>query len=140
MGRKSKIIDLTDAAKHELEEGYKYSKSPQFSRRCHIVLLKSQGRTSKEIADIFGITTQPVNRWCNRYLESGINGLETKEGQGRKPIFNKKKDESIIKAAVQKERQRLKKAKEVIENELNKPFSLKTLQRFLKELADDGSE
>lgn len=140
MGRKSKKIDLTETEKKALEKGYKYSKSSHFSRRCHFVLLKSQGKTSEEIADIFGITIQPVNRWCNRYLKDGIKGLQTKPGQGRKPIFDKKKDESIIRETVQKERQRLTKAKEIIEDELDKSFSLKTLQRFLKTLAADGSE
>lgn len=140
MGRKSKVIDLTEAEKTELQKGYKYSKSPNFSRRCHFVLLKNQGKTSQEIADIFGITRQPVNSWCNSYLEKGIIGLKTKKGQGRKPILDKTKDEAIIKATVQKERQRLKKAKEVLENELDKSFSVKTLQRFLKTLAADGSE
>ena len=140
MGRKSKVIDLTEAERTELEAGYKYSQSSNFSRRCHFVLLKNQGKSSKEIADIFGITIQPVNRWCNRYLESGIAGLQTKKGQGRKPILDKAADKSIIKARVQQERQRLKNAKDVLENDLNKSFSLKTLQRFLKTLAVDGNE
>ena len=140
MGRKSKVIDITKAERTELEAGYKYSKSSNFSRRCHFVLLKNQGKSSKEIADIFGITIQPVNRWCNRYLKSGIAGLQTKKGQGRKPILDKAADKSIIKARVQQERQRLKNAKEVLENDLNKSFSLKTLQRFLKTLAVDGNE
>jgi transposase len=140
MGRKSKTIDLTEAEKTALEKGYKYSKSSHFSRRCHFVLLKNQGKTSQEIADIFGVTIQPVNRWCNRYLESGIAGLQTKVGQGRKPILDKATDQSIIKKTVQQERQRLKNAKEILENELDKSFSLKTLQRFLKTLAVDGSE
>ena len=140
MGCKSKVIDLTKAEKTELDQGYKYSKSTNFSRRCHFVLLKNQGKTSQEIADIFGITIQPVNRWCNRYLKKGISGLQTKEGQGRKKILDKTKDESIIKATVQKERQRLRNAKEILEEELDKSFSLKTLQRFLKTLVADGSE
>ncbi len=140
MGRKSKVIDLTEAEETELQSGYKYSKSSSFSRRCHFVLLKNQGKTSQEIADIFGITDQPVNRWCNRFLEKGIKGLQTKTGQGRKPILDNTKDESIIKATVQQERQRLKNAKEILENELDKSFSLKTLQRFLKTLAADGNE
>ena len=140
MGRKSKVIDLTDAERTELENGYKYSKSPNFSRRCHFVLLKNQGKTSQEIADIFGTTRQPVDRWCKSYLAKGINGLKTKEGQGRKPILDKEKDEAIIKSTVKKERQRLKNAKEILENELDKSFSLKTLQRFLKTLAADGNE
>lgn len=140
MGRKSKIIDLTDAEKKELEQGFKYSKSSHFSRRCHFVLLKNQGKTSQEIADIFGITIQPVNRWCNRFLEKGIVGLQTKKGQGRKKIFDRTNDESIVKATVQRERQRLKNAKGILEKELDKSFSLKTLQRFLKTLAADGNE
>jgi transposase len=105
-----------------------------------LCIAKNQGKTSQEIADIFGITDQPVNRWCNRFLEKGIKGLQTKTGQGRKPILDKTKDKSIIKATVQQERQRLKNAKEILENELDKSFSLKTLQRFLKTLAADGNE
>lgn len=140
MGRKVKVIDLTEAAKTELQDGYKYSKSAIFSRRCHFILLKSQGKSSKEIGEIFGTTDQRVNRWCSRYLENGIAGLKTKAGQGRKAIFDKTKDEVLIKSTVKKERQRLKKAKEILEIELDKSFSLKTLQRFLKTLAADGSE
>ena len=140
MGRKSKVIDLTDGARKELEAGYKYSKSSHFSRRCHFVLLKSQGKTSEEISEIFGITIQPVNRWCNRYLEKGIEGLQTKPGQGRKPILDKQNDEAIIKKTVQQERQKLKKAKENLDGQLDKSFSLKTVQRFLKTLAADGNE
>ena len=140
MGRKSKIIDLREVEKKELDQGYRYSKSVHFSKRCHFVLLKNQGKTSEEIATIFGITFQVVNRWCNRYLKEGIKGLQTNPGQGRKPILDKEKDIAIIKQTVQKERQRLKNAKDIIESELDKSFSLKTLQRFLKTLAADGSE
>ena len=46
MGRKSKVIDLTEAEKRELHKVYKNSKSSNFSRRCHFVLLKNQGKTS----------------------------------------------------------------------------------------------
>ena len=139
MGRRSKVIDLTEIEQAELERGYKYSKSPSFSRRCHFVLLKNQGKPSQEIADLFGITIQPVNRWCNRYVNQGMAGLRTKVGQGRKPILDKNKDQPIVRATIQQERQRLKKAKEILEDELNKSFSVKTLHRFLKTLAADGS-
>lgn len=140
MGRKAKKIDLTEAARKELEAGYKYSKSRSFSKRCHMILLKSQGKTSEEIAKIFGTTIQPVNSWCKRYLAEGIDGLKTVSGQGRKRILNKDKDLSIIKARVQQERQKLSNAKKILEEELDKSFSLKTLQRFLKTMAADGNE
>ena len=140
MGRKSKIIDLTEAERSALETGYKYSKSRVFSQRCHIILLKNQGLTSQQIADIFGWTFQPVNSWCKKYIQSGIEGLKTKSGQGRKPILNKEQDEAKVKAAIKEERQRIKLAKEALEKELGKNFSVLTLKRFLKNLSADGNE
>ena len=138
MGRKAKKIDLTDAEKTELEIGFKQSKSKVFSQRCHYILLKHQGRTSKEIAEIYGTTDQPINSWCKRYRKKGMAGLQTKPGQGRKLILDKELDKAKVKAAVQKERQRIKMAKGELERGLGKKFSTSTLKRFLKKLAADG--
>lgn len=139
MSRKIKNIELANEERSILEKGFKESKSPQLSRRCHIILLKSGGRTSKEVATIFGITDQCVNNWVKRYESNGMQGLQTRVGQGRKPILNKHQDEQKVKAAVKNERQRLKLAKEALEKELNKEFSLLTLKRFLKNLSADGN-
>ena len=140
MGRKSKKIDLTQAELVELEKGYRNSKSNSFSQRCHMILLKNQGRSSQEIAAIFGTTFQPVNSWVKRYVKDGIDGIKTKPGQGRKPILNKLQDEVKVKAAIKKERQRIKLAKESLEKDLGKSFSILTLKRFLKNLSADGNE
>lgn len=140
MGRKSKKIDLTQAELVELEKGYRNSKSKSFSQRCHMILLKNQGRSSQEIADIFGTTFQPVNSWVKRYVKDGIDGIKTKPGQGRKPILNKLQDEVKVKAAIKKERQRIRLAKESLEKDLGKSFSILTLKRFLKNLSADGNE
>jgi len=139
MGRKSKIVKLTDEQRLSLEQGYKNSTKTQFSRRCHIILLKNEGYTSQEIANIFRITIQPVNKWVKRYEAQGISGLQTKTGQGRKPILNKQQDEAKVRAAVQKERQRLKLVKAELEEQLDKQFSLLTLKRFLKNLSANGN-
>ena len=63
MGRKAKVIELTAQERVELEKGYKNSENAHFSRRCHIIVLKSEGFTSEQIAKIFQITIQPVNNW-----------------------------------------------------------------------------
>lgn len=105
-----------------------------------MILLKNQGLTSQQIADIFGVTFQPVNSWIKRYLSDGIEGLKTKSGQGRKPILNKEQDEAKVKAAIKNERQRIKLAKEDLEKDLGKSFSVLTLKRFLKNLGADGNE
>ena len=138
MGRKPKKLDITNAEQLQLESGYKNQKGA-FSQRCHIVLLKTRGKSSVEIAQIFGITDQAVNNWVRRYKNEGIQGLRTRPGRGRPSTF-KPSDEKIVKAIVKKERQRLKMAKDLLEQELDKSFSIQTLKRFLKNLSADGNE
>jgi transposase len=105
-----------------------------------MVLLKAEGLPTRMIVPIVGITSEKsINLWIKRYSEFGISGLRNLPGQGRKSIL----DESNIKLvmeSVQKERQRLTKAKEMIEEQMGKRFDLKTLKRFLKNLAVDISE
>jgi transposase len=139
MGRKAKTLKLSETAKAELEQLGKQSGSVQLSQRCFIILLKSKGLKSVDIAEILGITDQSVNNWVKRYEATGIDGLRTKPGQGRKPILTREEDEKQVRAIIEKERQRLKLVKEEIERSCEKEFSLSTLKRFLKTLSADGN-
>lgn len=124
-----------------LEEGFRNDKNPTYRMRCHLVLLKSQGRSSKEISLLHGYPTQAtINNWLTRYEKEGISGLRTSKGQGRKPILNKAAHEAQIKKSVKAERQRLSVAKAEIENELSLTFSTKTLTRFLKKISVGTNE
>ncbi len=138
MGR-TRIVDLSPSDRQELEKGYRESKNATFSRRCHIVLLKSDRRSSKTVAEIVGTNQISVNEWLNRYESEGIEGLKTRPGRGRKAILDQDKDTEAVRKAVENERQRLYNAKELLEEELDKSFSLKTLQRFLKSVSADGN-
>ena len=138
MGRKVKSIELNMYQRAELENGYKTGR-PIFSKRCHMILLKSESKSSKEVATLLMTNEVSINKWMSRYKKQGIEGLKTKAGQGRKPILNKEVDEEQVKAAVKKERQRLKHAKAELELHIGKEFSLKTLKRFLKKLTADGN-
>jgi transposase len=138
MGRIIKI-ELNDNQRQELENGYRNGKSHSFRTNCHLVLLKSEGRKSKEIASFLGISEQKVNRWLWRYKQNEIKGLEIREGRGRPSILQTKDTESV-KRAVQKHRQRIAQAKVELEKNLGKEFSQKTLERFLKNLTADISE
>lgn len=135
MSRKIKVLELSSDEKAKLILGYRDSSNFPFSRRCHIILLKHTGRTSKDIASILGMTDQSVNNWVKRFSSTGIDGLLTKPGQGRRAILDKETDAHKVREVVEWERQRLKLAKEGLEEELGKKFSTKTLSRFLKLLA-----
>ena len=137
---KIRTVELSSEDKQVLEEGYRSGKSHAFRKRCQLVLLKSQGRTSKDVGQIVGMNHISVNNWLSRYQVEGILGLITKPGRGRKPVLDQAQDATKVRKAVEQERQRLSQAKLILETELNKEFSLKTLKRFLKKLNVDTEE
>lgn len=140
MGRKLEII-LSAEQKLKLETMFRTSKNATLRQRCQIVLLKSGGRTSKDIGSIVGIKSEyQINSWIKRYNDNyhkgGISVLGNASGQGRPRILNQQ-DVPMIRQAVEKERQRLSQAKVIIEEQKQQSFSLKTLKRFLKVLSTD---
>ncbi len=134
---KIRTIELSSHKKQSLEEGYHSGKSHAFRKRCQLILLKSQGHTSQDVGQIVKMNQISVNNWLSRYQKEGIQGLFTKPGRGRKPLLDQQQDAATVRQAVQQERQRLSQAKRILEKDLNKEFSLKTLKRFLKSLTSD---
>lgn len=128
---KTKVIELTTEQRQELENGYRNGKTHSFRQRCQIILLKSENRTSLEIAAILGGCEMTVNNWLKRYEQSGIEGLLTRAGRGRKSIL-KAEDLEPVKEAVKKSRQRLSQAQVELEANLGRSFSASTLKRYLK--------
>ena len=131
---KIKTLELTKAQRAALEKGYREGDSHTFRVRCQIMLLKSERRTSAEIAEILGCCEMAVNNWLKRFESEGIEALRTRPGRGRKPILDTGKDLQRVKQAVQRSRQRISLAKAELETELGKAFSTKTLQRYIKNM------
>lgn len=129
---KIKSIKLTSDQKAALEKASRHGKSYSFRQRCQMILLKSECRTSKEVAKQVGCCEVVVNSWMKRYQEQGFDGLKTKAGQGRLPILDKETDLAAVRHAVQQNRQRVSLAKAELIQELGKEFSTQTLKRFLK--------
>jgi transposase len=125
-------IDLSEKERQALEKGYREGKKHGYRKRCHLILLKSEGRSSEQVAEILGICEIAVNNWVKRYLAEGIKGLETRPGRGRKPVLEKSVDFERIREAVKQNRQRIALAHEELQMSLGKQFSAMTLKRFLK--------
>ncbi len=128
-----KVITLTPEAQSALEHGFRSGHSAAFRQRCQIILLKSQRRSSLEVAGIVGCGEVVVNNWLARYEHEGMAGLHTKPGRGRKAILDAQRDLERVRDAVRANRQRLRVAKADLEEALGKSFSDKTLRRFLKD-------
>ncbi len=128
---KTKIIELTEQKRRELENGWRNGTSHAFRQRCQMVLLKSEPRTSLEISRLVGSREMTVNNWLGRYQAEGFKGLQMRPGRGRKSIL-RAEDFERVKAQVQVSRQRISLARAELEASLAKGFSLSTLKRFLK--------
>ena len=136
MGRVNTPV-LTPMQRKELETGLQKGKSHSFRMRCQSILLKSEGRTSKEVGSITGMSHISVNSWLNRYKSEGISGLSTKPGRGRKAVLNVEEDKAGILEAIRSNRQRMRTAKAEWESKSGKSVSDSTFKAFLKSLADD---
>lgn len=139
MGRKSTFKELSNEEKSLLELSHKKGEKHTLRQRCKIILLRNEGYTVADISKIMDTTMSSVNNWLSRYSSEGINGLHTKEGQGRKPILEEK-HYKIVRAAVEQERQRLEQAKKIVEDNIGKTMSSSTLTRFLKVITAVTSE
>jgi transposase len=119
-----------------LEHGFKNGVNHCFRNRCHVVLLKSEGRSSKDVGLITGMSHISVNHWVKRFKTEGISGLSNKPGQGRKPVLDAE-DRACLLESVKAHRQRLQTAKAEWEASRGKSISDSTLRRFLKVLTED---
>ncbi len=126
-----KVIELEAAERAALKHGHEQGPSHAFRRRCQIILLKSQGRTSNEVAPMVGRCEMAVNNWIHHYEAHGIQGLQTRSGRGRKAILQEG-DLASVRQAVAGHRQGLSVAKAELEQALDKSFCQMTLRRFVK--------
>lgn len=119
VAKKAKKLLLSQEAKAVLEQQYRKGQTHCYRERCRMILLKAEGRPSKDIARQVSSCKVRVNAWVKHYEPEGIAGLQTKPGRGRDPILAEA-NEAVIRAAVQAERQRLSQATRIIETELDK--------------------
>jgi len=60
--------------------------SVRLAQRARIVLLAAQGLQNKDIAEQLGVGRVQVSRWRERYIESGLEGIERDLPRGAPPV------------------------------------------------------
>lgn len=133
---KTKIIELTQEQRAELEKGYRTGKSHVFRTRCQMILLKSEERTALEVAAILGGCEVVVNNWVKRFQAQGVKGLETRPGRGRPPILSQQNPAHLrqVQAQITEHPNSVKTVVARLEEDLNLTMHPETLKRFLKKM------
>ena len=131
---KTKVVELTAEQRAELDKSYRTGKSHCFRIRCQMILLKSEKRTSVEVAEISGCCEMVVNNWLARYEKEGIKGLTTRAGRGRPPILSQQNPLHLQKVAaeIKNHPNSVKTVVAVLEADLDLAMHPETLKRFLK--------
>jgi len=85
--RVAAAIVLTEAQEGELNRLTRSRRtSVRLAQRARIVLLAAQGLQNKDIAEELGIGRVQVARWRERYLQSGLQGIERDLPRGAPPV------------------------------------------------------
>lgn len=105
-----------------------------------MILLKSEDRTSADVAEILGCCEISVNNWQKRYEMKGIKGLKTRAGRGRPPILSQQNAEHLrkVRAEIERHPNSVKTVVAALEKDLDLPMHPETLKRFLKKMVTDS--
>lgn len=129
-------LELSEADRLKLEKGYRNGSTHKYRIRCKAILLVADGKTGPQIGELLDVTLPTVYKWISRFKEEGLKGLETRPGQGRKPIMDCS-DEEAVRKAIEEDRHSVSKAREAWQNASGKEASDATFKRFLEALAQD---
>lgn len=103
MGRKSRIINLSESEKTELlTRANASSLDYRAVVRARIILMSAENKSYKEIADKLNVGTTAISKWKSRYLEYGLAGLQDSERSGAPAKYNEIDKARVIQKACSK--------------------------------------
>lgn len=85
--------------RHEMGELRRLARSQRDGRmriRVQAIVLAKQGRTAEEVAAALGASRRPVQEWVRRYNHAGVEGLQRRPGQGRRPKLSAEEQDRLV--------------------------------------------
>jgi transposase len=131
MPRTRHVRPLTEAEKAELQAIYKASPDFSHRQRAHAILLSDRGHSVGQVAEIFGVDRDTAGLWISRFENRGAFALKNLPRSGRRRIYTDE-DARQLKALVDGEPRRIKRAAGLLQERTGKTACLQTLRRLLK--------
>jgi len=76
--------------------------SQNLVQRARILLSLNDGQSPKEVMELLGVSSPTVFKWRNRYIETGLEGLQDAPRPGQPRKLDKKKIKAILNDTVHK--------------------------------------
>ena len=102
----------------ELKKEIRYTKDGRYSLRLRCVLLRKEGKSTKEIQDSLLVSREFIARWIRRYNEKGLEALKYRHTGGKKEVWTIKYFKELF--------EELEKNKEV--------WTIKKMQKFIEDI------
>jgi transposase len=81
----------------ELQTLFQREREARLAKRIWIVWQARRGHTAPEIAQGIGMSRRAVQEWVRRYNTEGLDGLQTRSGQGRDPLLSEEERQAVAK-------------------------------------------
>ena len=103
MARKAQPITATETQRQELLTMKRSLKiERRYSQRADVVLLSLEGKSLEEIINATGMSRPIVNKWRQRFRESGIDGLKDAPRTGKPSVITAVQKATVIQKACEK--------------------------------------
>ena len=103
MARQPAPFNLTVNDQLELESWLRMGTlSQNLVQRARILLLLNAGQSPKEVMELLDVSSPTVFKWRNRYVETGLEGLQDAPRPGQPRKLDKKKVKAILDDTVHK--------------------------------------
>lgn len=94
---KARAVRLKPKIRRVLEARCRAPSTPQGDvKRARIVLLASEGRSTRSIAAEVGVEPRIVSNWRRRFADHGLAGLEDRSRASKKPIYSAATNKRIL--------------------------------------------
>ena len=81
----------------------KKEKKPRVRVRLLGLAHIKEGVSYRKVAKMLKVDTSSVQKWVNRFKDSGIEGMKDKGGSGKKPSFPREKEEDLKNLILEKQ-------------------------------------
>src|SRR5436190_17090132 len=103
MARKAQPIEATEVQLQELLTMKRSLKMERrYSQRANVILLSLEGKSLDEIISTTAMSRPVVNKWRQRFRESGIEGLKDAARSGKPTVITATQKASVIQKACEK--------------------------------------
>jgi transposase len=117
-----------------LEAGFHHHKKAYFRKKCHIMLLHSEGWRPKALAQLYKVRTESIYDWLNAYKKDGFLSFYIEKGRGLTGAMSQLNTAqiAIVRQSIQENPQSLRTVAPILSAQFGFLLTKSMLKQYLK--------